>query len=85
MARYRVFLAKEIVAQLRDCKRNEQRVITRFFDDIGDDPFRVGDFVEQDDVGRDIQVTVIGRHALYFWSDHAVKEIKVLGMKVAGN
>ncbi len=85
MAPYRVFLAKEIVAQLRDCKRNEREVITRFFDDIADDPYRVGDFVELDDVGRNIQVTVIGRHALYFWSDHAVKEVKVIGMKVAGH
>lgn len=85
MAPYRVFLAKEIVAQLRDCKRNERHTITRFFDEIADDPFRVGDFVEPDDVGRNIQVTVIGRYALYFWSDHAVKEVKVIGMKVAGN
>jgi hypothetical protein len=85
MSRYRVFLAKEIVAQLKNCKRHEQNVITRFFDEIGEDPFRAGDFVEQDDVGRDIRVTVIGRYALYFWSDHAVKEVKVVGMKVAGN
>jgi hypothetical protein len=85
MARYRVFLAKEIVAQLRDCKRNQQRVITRFLDEIADDPFRAGDFVEHDDVGRDIQVTLIGRYAPYFWSDHAVKEVKVIDMKAAGN
>jgi hypothetical protein len=85
MEPYRVFVAKEIVAQLRDCKRREQREITRFFEEIGDDPFQVGDFMEKDDVGRDIQVTVIGRHAFYFWSDHAVKEVKVIDMKVAGN
>ena len=85
MSSYRVFLAKEVVAQLRSCKRNEQNMMNRFFDEIGDDPFRVGDFVEMDDVGRDIQVTVIGRYALYFWSDHAVKEVKVVGMKTAGN
>jgi hypothetical protein len=83
MALYRVFLAKEIVAQLRDCKRPEREVMTRFFDEIADDPFRQGDFVELDDVGRDINVKLIGRHALYFWSDHAVKEVKVIGMKVA--
>jgi len=64
MEPYRVFLAKEIVAQLRECKRNERLRITRFFDEIADDPFRMGDFVEQDDAGRDIQVTVIGRYAL---------------------
>jgi mRNA-degrading endonuclease RelE of RelBE toxin-antitoxin system len=85
MALYRVFLAKEIVAQLRDCKRNQQQMITRFMEEIGDDPYREGDFAEQDDVGRDIQVKVIGRYALYFWSDHAAKEVKLIDMKVAGN
>jgi len=85
MALYRVFLAKEIVAQLRDCKRREREAMARFFDEIADDPYRAGDFVEMDDIGRDIQVTLIGRHALYFWPDHAVKEVKVIGMKVAGN
>jgi hypothetical protein len=85
MALYRVFLAKEIVAQLRDCKRREREAMARFFDEIADDPYRAGDFAEMDDIGRDIQVTLLGRHALYFWSDHAVKEVKVIGMKVAGN
>jgi hypothetical protein len=84
MALYRVFLAKEIVAQLRDCKRLEREVMTRFFDEIADDPFRQGDFVELDDVGREIHVKLVGRYALYFWSDHAVKEIKVVGMRFAG-
>jgi hypothetical protein len=84
MALYRVFLAKEIVAQLRDCKRRERESMTRFFDQIADDPYRAGDLVEQDDSGRDIQVTLMGRFALYFWSDHAVKEVKVVGLKVAG-
>ena len=85
MALCRVFLAKEIVAQLRDCRSRERESITRFFDQIADDPFGAGDFVEQDDAGRDIQVTLIGRFALYFWSDHAVKEVKVVGMKIAGH
>jgi mRNA-degrading endonuclease RelE of RelBE toxin-antitoxin system len=85
MALYRVFLAKEVVAQLRVCKRTQQQQITRFFEEIADNPCRTGDFLEQDEVGRDIQVTVIGRFAIYYWSDHAVKEVKVIDMKVAGN
>jgi hypothetical protein len=85
MSLYRVFLAKEIVAQLRNCRRGERESITRFFDQIADDPYRAGEFAEQDDAGRDIQVTLIGRFALYYWSDHAVKEVKVIGMKIAGH
>jgi hypothetical protein len=83
MALYRVFLAKEIAAQLKDCKRREREAMTRFFDELANDPYRAGEFVELDDISREIQATLIGRHAVYFWSDHAVKEVKVIGMKVA--
>ena len=72
MIRYRVFLAKEIVTQLRGCKPAERHLITRFFDQLTDDPFRLGDYTALDNIGRDIQVAVIGRYAVYFWSDHAV-------------
>ncbi len=82
MGGYRVFLAKEIVAQLRGCKRSERHLITNVFDQLADNPYRRGDYTDKDDIGRDIQVIVVGRHALYFWSDHAAKEVKVIGMKI---
>jgi hypothetical protein len=85
MAPYKVFLANEIVAQLRVCKRDERQLITRLFDELADDPFRVGDFIERDNLGREIQVMIVGRYALYFWSDHAVKEVKIIGMKITGH
>ena len=81
MGGYRVFLEKEIVVQLRTCKLSERQLITRVFDQLAGDPHRVGDYTDVDDIGREIQVIVVGRHALYFWSDHAVKEVKVIGMK----
>jgi hypothetical protein len=81
MGGYRVFLDKEIVAQLRTSKLSERQLITRVFDQLADEPHCVGDYTDADDIGREIQVIVLGRHALYFWSDHAVKEVKVIGMK----
>jgi hypothetical protein len=41
--------------------------------------------VEKDEVGRPIQVLIRGRHALYFWADHPVKEIKIIDLKPAGH
>ena len=84
MPPYRVFIAAEIIAFLGTCRRREQLLITRLFEELADNPFRVGDFVERDDVGRPIQVIIIGPHAIFFWADHAVKEVKVIDLKPAG-
>ena len=74
MPPYRVLIAKEVIASLGNCSRREKMLITRLF----------GDYVERDEIGRPIQVLVVGRFALWFWSDHAVKEVKVLDLTSAG-
>jgi len=51
---------------------------------LAEDPFRAGDYVERDDIGRPIQVKIIGRYAVFFWSDHPVKEVKIVDLKSAG-
>jgi hypothetical protein len=85
MPPYRVLIAKEVIASLGNCSRREKLLITRFFDDLANAPYKVGDYVEQDIIGRPIQVLVVGRFALWFWSDHAVKEVKVLDLTLAGH
>ena len=79
-----MFVAAELVANLRSCGSRERRIILRLFDELAEDPFRAGDYVEPDDVGRPIQVLIIGRRAVCFWADHAVKEVKVVDLKPAG-
>jgi hypothetical protein len=46
--------------------------------------FRSGDYVERDKIGRPLQVLILGRQAVFFWADHAVKEIKIIDLKPAG-
>jgi len=81
---YRVFIAAEVIATLRGRKGRERWLITRLFEELAQDPFRKGDYVEKDEVGRPIQVLVIGRVAVSFWADHAVKEVKILDLRSAG-
>ena len=84
MPPYRVLIAKEVIASLSNFSRREKLRLTRLFDELADDPYRAGDYVERDQIGRPIQVLVVGRFALWFWSDHAVKEVKVLDLTSAG-
>jgi hypothetical protein len=44
------------------------------------DPFQVGDYSEPDTTGRPCQVKIIGKHAVYFWADHAGKEVRVVDL-----
>ncbi len=84
MATYRVFIAAEVIANLKTCRREERLLITRLFDELANNPFRSGDYVERDEIGRPIQVLIIGRQAVFFWADHAVKEVKIVDLKPAG-
>jgi hypothetical protein len=81
---YRVLIAKEVIASLGNCSRREKLIISRLFDELADDPYKAGDYVEKDEIGRPIPVLVVGRLALWFWSDHAVKEVKILDLTSAG-
>ena len=59
-------------------------LITKWFEELATGPFRVGDYVERDNIGRPIQVKIIGRYAAFFWADHPVKEVKIVDLKPAG-
>ena len=85
MTPYRVFIATEVIAALRKCNATEKSRIARLFDHLAENPFLTGDFVEPDDIGRPIQILIVGRFAICFWADHAVKEVNILDLKPAGN
>ena len=84
MTPYRVFIVAEVIATLRKCGKREQDLIKRLFDELARDPSRPGDYAEQDEIGRPIQVVITGSSAVCFWTDHAVKEVKIVDLKPAG-
>ena len=44
---------------------------------------RLRGYEEMDEIGRPIEIKIIGRWALTFWSDHAVREVKVIRVEKA--
>ena len=81
---YRVFVSVDVVAALRQRRAGERRAIIHLLEQLAQDPYRLGDYVESDEIGRPIQVLITGRNAICFWADHAVKEVKVLDLRPAG-
>lgn len=84
MTPYRVFLAREVVETLRKVPLRQRQELTKFVESLEDSPFQRGDYTERDEVDRPIEVRIMGRHAICFWADHAVKEVKVIDLKLAG-
>jgi len=55
-----------------------------FFSALERDPHQRGDYVETDADGRPNQVKIVGRWAVTYWPDHAVKEVRVVRLENAG-
>ncbi|HXI71358.1 MAG TPA: hypothetical protein VNN22_13460 [Verrucomicrobiae bacterium] len=85
MISYSVFGEARVAESLPRWKAAERERLIRFFHKLRTNPFPEGDYTEHDDIGRLLQVFVIGRHAIVFWVDHAIKEVKILDLKPAGN
>jgi hypothetical protein len=60
-----------------------RKAVMDFVRSLASDPYSHGDFAEQDEVGRTVQVKIVGRFAITFWADHAVAEVKVTHIKPA--
>jgi hypothetical protein len=79
---YKVLISIEVL-QLQRPARSEQDKILSFLESLSDDPFKLGDYEERDDIGHSVQIKIIGDHALTYWADHAVKEVKVVRFEKA--
>ncbi len=47
---------------------------------LAGNPFDEGDYVASDSSGRECQVRIIGPYALFYWSDHAEKEVRIVDL-----
>jgi hypothetical protein len=85
MISYSVFVESHIAESFPQMKPKERNQFLRLFRKLRHDPFLEGDYVERDHIGRLLQVVIVGQHAVVFWTDHAVKEVKVIDLRFAGH
>lgn len=79
---YKVLVTIEVLQMERPNGAERHRILS-FLESLADDSERAGDYVEQDDAGRLVQIKIIGDYALTYWTDHAVKEVKVTKIEKA--
>lgn len=83
MARYSVFIHEDALDSIPKSGK-QHRLIMNFIRGLAEDPHLRGDYAEADDAGRQLEVKIVGRYALTYWADHAVKEVKVVHVQPAG-
>ena len=77
MRPYKVLITHKVLSLPRPSVQNRNRMLS-FLDSLCADPFQKGDYEERDETDRPVQIKVIGKYALTFWADHAVREVKVV-------
>jgi hypothetical protein len=60
--------------------RNKRRLLA-LLEELQDEPFRAGDFQQQDDTGRWNEVALMENWLVTYWCDHAVREIRVVNLQ----
>jgi hypothetical protein len=77
---YELYLRHEVHVAISAIKSNPRREIIRFLESLASDPFHIGDYRDRTPEGREVQVKVIGSHALLYWADHPAREVKVVDL-----
>lgn len=82
MHTYQVYINQEA---LRSAPRSapQRKAVMDFIHSLAAAPHTTGDFTESDEVGRTVNVKIVGRFAITFWADHAVSEVKVTHIQPA--
>jgi len=83
MAPYGIFMRLEAVSSFKITKGIQRQQISSFIDSLAGDPNRPGDYSEKDDSQRQMEIKVIGQSAITYWTDHAVREVKILDIRKA--
>lgn len=68
---------------LLSCRASERHRILNFCNQLVSDPYQHGDYQEFDLTGRQLEVRIVGNWAITFWTDHAVKEVRVVRIEPA--
>jgi hypothetical protein len=79
---YRVLITHEVLG-IPAPSLQQRRLILGFLNHLANDPFQTGDYNGKDEVGRSLQIKIIGSHALTYWADHAAQEVKVIKIEKA--
>ena len=78
MTHYRTVFSRQALDFVAAADDDMFAEINRWVDRIERTPSTPGDYTEQDEDQRELQVAVLHRVALTYWPDHGTREIRVV-------
>ena len=78
MRPYRTVFNRQALEFVADADEETFAEIEQWVDRVEREPSMSGDYTEQDEDRRELQVVVLSRVAIAYWPDHAVKEVRVV-------
>jgi hypothetical protein len=81
MPEYKYAVSSQAVELFTFCTKREREHLLRIFQSIASAPYQEGDCVRPTASGRDLQVKRYGKWLLTFWRDHAVREVRIVGLE----
>jgi hypothetical protein len=80
---YQVWLRQPCLDYLATLRAPARQRLISWLEALGTDVSRNGDFTTRGADGRDWQVAILGPHAVVWWVDHAVGEVKIVAIRPA--
>lgn len=81
LPRYEPVLSSRATAFIIRLSKPRQRRLIDLLFRLADNPYQIGDYSEKDDTGRDVHFLLVGDMVIGFWSDHAVKEFRIIDIE----
>ena len=82
-APYQVWLRQTCLDYLGTLKATSRHRLISWLEKTANDPSIEGDFTTRGSDDRDWQVAILGPHAVVWWVDHAVSEVKIVAIRPA--
>jgi hypothetical protein len=80
MKDYDLLIAGRVVDRMLAMRKAERALLRAHFDEIRRSPGDFSDYTERDDVGRELEINLFGKHAIIFWCDAADNHVKILDL-----
>lgn len=77
MTDYNLVVDLDVLQQLLQASEEQREQVIDLLTRLRRQPFMHGDFREPDDSGRANEVILAGNVLVFFWSDHAVRTVRV--------
>ncbi len=77
---YELYVRHEVYQALTLIRGSNRQRILNFIEYLATNPFDEGDYSERDRTGRNCQVRILGKYAVYYWPDHVEKEVRIVDL-----